>query len=82
MQEISIYLAAHTLIYIWVMFFNKEFNGKEIVYKHRLAHYIDFKPINCKLCLSFWIGIILAICLGNILFVSLPLYHLIKNDEL
>ena len=80
MKELSIYLLALTYISIWVRLFNQTFSTTEgFRYKFRWVKYIDFKPINCNLCLSFWVGIILAICLGDILYLSLPLIHLIKD---
>lgn len=79
MEEISIYLMTLTLIEIWVMQFNQVFDGDNFYYKFRWAKYMDFKPINCRLCLSFWVGLILAICLGDVLYISLPLIHMIKD---
>jgi len=79
MKEISIYLMTLTLIEIWVMQFNQVFDGGKIYYKFRWAKYMDFKPINCRLCLSFWVGLILAICFGDVLYISLPLIHMIRE---
>jgi hypothetical protein len=79
MEQIAIYLLALTSVSIWVMMFNMKFDGDTFYYKHKWIKYLDFKPLNCKLCLSFWVGILMAICLGDILYISLPLIHLIKD---
>ena len=90
---VSIYLAAITLIYSIHSVFGIVLDGKfREVYEHKylkvfgrvwnlnkLIRLLDFKPLNCKFCLSYWIGIILAICLGDILYLSLPLIYLIKG---
>ena len=79
MKNIEIYLIALTYILLWVKVFEKKFNGKTTIYKADFIKYIDFKPINCDLCLSFWLGIILYICFNDILFLTLPLTALIKK---
>lgn len=78
-MEISIYLLALTSVELFVMLFQMKFDGDTFYYKHKWIKYIDFKPFNCKLCLSFWLGIVMAICFADILFLSLPLLYLIRD---
>ena len=84
MPELSIYLLALTSISLWVRLFNQTFDhskpkGKEFSYIFSWIKYINFKPINCQLCLSVWVGIILAIWLGDIIYLSLGLIHLLRD---
>lgn len=78
-MEISIYLLALTSVELFVMLFQMKFDGDTFYYKHKWIKHLDFKPINCKLCLSFWLGILMAICLGDILYLSLSLIYLIRD---
>lgn len=79
MQETIIILGAVSLldaISAWmVMFCLNTQKG----YKKLIKKIINHKPINCENCLGFWIGIILAISLNQLIFLSLPLLIRIKN---
>ena len=84
MTEIKIYLLALTLIHLWVMLFEMKFDhtkkkGEQFSYKFKFLKYIDSKPINCKLCLSFWCGLMLAVIFQDVLYVSLCLPQLIRE---
>jgi hypothetical protein len=35
---------------------------------------LNFKPFNCALCLSFWLGVIISLVSLNPIFVGLPLF--------
>jgi len=48
-------------------------------YKKIIKKIINRKPFNCEKCLGFWLGIILAIALNKLIFLSLPLIIRIKN---
>lgn len=48
-------------------------------YKKTIKKIINRKPFNCEKCLGFWLGIILAITLNQLIFLSLPLIIRIKN---
>ena len=34
----------------------------------------NFKPFNCALCLSFWLGVIISLVSLNPIFMGLPLF--------
>ena len=66
-ETISIILVAITFIVIWVDY-SPEIKGVQIV-----RRYLNFKPFNCLWCLSFWIGLILALWTRDVIYLSMPL---------
>jgi hypothetical protein len=43
---------------------------------------LDFKPINCVFCLSYWIGLIFAFFQMELLYLSIPLIYRIIQVKL
>ena len=85
MQTIEIYITVACLIWTWVelvkqpLFTKKDKMGR-YEYRFKWVKLLDKKPLNCGTCLSFWSGIILTICTGSILFLTLPVcYKLIHK---
>ena len=63
MQEVIIILVAISLIDVWVHdvaipYTTKNYKGYG--FKEFIKFALDRKPINCEICLSFWVGLGLA----------------------
>ena len=71
MQETTIILVAITAIQLWVDWIDS-FPIKPIKW---LRMKLNFKPFNCSLCLSVWVGIGLSIVLLNPFYLALPLFN-------
>jgi hypothetical protein len=71
MQEVKTILIALTVIQLWVDWIDS-FPIKPIKW---LRMKLNFKPFNCSLCLSVWIGIGLSIIFLNPLYLALPLFN-------
>ena len=72
MQELIIILVTITGIQLWIDWL-ESFPIKPI---QKLRYgLLSFKPFNCSLCLSLWIGVILSIVLLNPLYLALPLFN-------
>lgn len=85
MQTIEIYITLACLIWTWVelvkqpLFTKKDKMGR-YEYRFKWVRLLDQKPFNCGTCLSFWSGIVLTVCTGSILFLTLPVaYKLIHK---
>ena len=71
MQELTIILITITAIQTWVDWIN----SFPIKIVQRLRNKLNYKPFNCSLCLSVWLGVILSIALLNPLYIALPLFN-------
>jgi hypothetical protein len=71
MQELTIILITITIIQMWVDWIN----SFPIKIVQRLRNKLNYKPFNCSLCLSVWIGVILSIVFLNPLYLALPLFN-------
>lgn len=67
MQDYQVVLIAVTLIQVYI-YELPEMLGREL---------IPYKPFNCSRCLSFWVGLLLAILFLNPIFVLIFLVNLI-----
>jgi len=67
LEIISNFLVSITLIVIWIDY-APEIKGLQVV-----RRYLNFKPFNCLWCLSFWIGLILALWTRDVIYLSMPL---------
>jgi len=72
-------------ILAWTSLFQKTFTTKEgvrYVYNSfsKLLYSIDFKPINCAYCLSFWVGLIFSIAFIDLSYMVIFLYFAINRD--
>ena len=47
--------------------------------KNILKTFLNRKPFICEKCMGFWIGVILAIILGQYIFLTIPIIIRIKN---
>ena len=58
--------------------------GLEIGREYKSKHHekIDVKPINCGLCLSVWLSLIMFFVTFDIFFLSLPLAYKLLNKVL
>jgi len=72
MQELIIILVTITGIQLWVDWL--ESLPIKPIQKLRYG-LLSFKPFNCSLCLSIWIGVILSIVFLNPLYLALPLFN-------
>lgn len=82
MQEVIIILVAISLIDVWVHdvaipYTTKNYKGYG--FKEFIKFALDRKPINCEICLSFWVGLGLAYEFNSIIFLTLPLLIKIKE---
>ena len=71
MQEYKIIITVLSLIIVWVDSM-PSFPIKPIRW---IRSRLDFKPFNCTFCLSFWIGLVLAIVLQDLVYLGLPIYN-------
>lgn len=85
MQTIEIYITVTCLIWVWVELVKTPLLTKQdklgrYSYRSKWLEKLDRKPLNCGTCLSFWSGILLTICTGSIIFLTLPVsYKLIHK---
>jgi len=67
---INTYIISTVLILLWTEWIDTlPFNW---VKSFRMS--LDFKPFNCSLCLSFWLGVIISLVSLNPIFIGLPLF--------
>ena len=71
MQEAKIMLIAITLIQVWVEW-SQSFPWNALKW---LKSKLDYKPFNCTLCMSVWIGVLLSVVLLDPLYLTLPLFN-------
>jgi len=81
MSEIVISILS---ILLWTSLFSQTFDTKNgFNYKYKLLKSvlskIDFKPINCAFCLSFWVGVILTCIFWDVTYMSIFLFYVIKD---
>lgn len=62
------------IILFFVDFWIDEAQDFKPLQKLRLAK-LNFKPFNCGYCLSFWIGLVVALVSLNPIFVATPLIY-------
>jgi len=63
----------------WTNLFKQTFTTKEgfrYVYKpiSKILYTLDFKPLNCSYCLSFWVGLAFSIIFMNLSYMIIFLY--------
>lgn len=75
MQTITIILITLTVIQLWIDWIN----SFPFDLLHRIRMYLDFKPFNCSLCLSLWLGVIISLIFLDPIFLSLPLLNKITE---
>ena len=66
-------------ILAWTSLFKQTFTTKEgfkYVYQpiSKILYTLDFKPLNCAYCLSFWLGLTFSIAFINITYMFIFLY--------
>ena len=70
MQEVKIILITISFILIWV----DSIPTFPIRIVKRIRMKLNFKPFNCTNCLSFWIGLILAVVFLEPIYLAMPLF--------
>ncbi len=75
----SIIIISILAILAWTSLFKQTFTTKEgfrYVYQpiSKILYTLDFKPLNCAYCLSFWIGLIFSIGFIDITYMVIFLY--------
>lgn len=75
----SIIIISILAILGWTSLFKQTFTTKEgfkYVYEpiSKILYTLDFKPLNCAYCLSFWIGLIFSIAFMDLSFMVIFLY--------
>jgi len=68
----------------WTSLFKQTFSTKEgfrYVYEpiSKILYTLDFKPLNCSYCLSFWIGLALSIAFIDLSYMIIFLYFEINR---
>lgn len=72
MQRIVVILLVLTFIQLWIDWL-ESFPVKPI---QKLRYSIlNFKPFNCSLCLSLWIGVIITLIMLDPLYLTMPLFN-------
>lgn len=69
MQEIAIILLVTALIDAWV----NEFVLPQIIKGTKTGKLLDFKPMNCNKCLSFWFGVVFSVMFFNPVYMGIYL---------
>jgi len=69
----------------WTNLFKQTFTTKEgfrYVYQpiSKILYALDFKPLSCAYCLSFWFGLVLSIGSLDISYMVIFLYFAINRD--
>ena len=77
METLGYLLALATVVYLWhQLHFNINNKATDLGYEQRFKMKIlDFKPFTCSTCLTFWLGLISFIVVGDIFLLSLPLAY-------
>ena len=75
----SIIIISILTILGWTSLFKQTFSTKEgfrYVYEpiSKILYTLDFKPLNCAYCLSFWFGLVLTIAFMDITYMVIFLY--------
>ena len=75
----SIIIISILTILAWTSLFKQTFTTKEgfkYVYQpiSKILYTLDFKPLSCAYCLSFWIGLIFSIAFIDITYMVIFLY--------
>ncbi len=75
----SIIIISILTILAWTSLFKQTFTTKEgfkYVYEpiSKILYTLDFKPLNCAYCLSFWVGLIFSIAFIDITYMVIFLY--------
>jgi hypothetical protein len=75
----SIIIISILTILAWTSLFKQTFTTKEgfrYVYQpiSKILYTLDFKPLNCAYCLSFWIGLIFSIAFIDLSYMIIFLY--------
>lgn len=70
MIVISTYLIATVCILLWTDWIETI----PIKYIKDVRQWLDYKPFNCSLCLSFWLGVVISIITLNPIYIGLPLF--------
>ena len=75
----SIIIISILSILAWTSLFKQTFSTKEgfkYVYEpiSKILYTLDFKPLNCAYCLSFWFGLVLTIAFMDITYMVIFLY--------
>ncbi len=75
----SIIIISILAILAWTSLFKQTFTTKEgfrYVYQpiSKILYTLDFKPLNCAYCLSFWIGLVLFIAFIDLSYMIIFLY--------
>jgi len=81
----SIIIISILVILGWTNLFKQTFTTKEgfrYVYQpiSKILYTLDFKPLSCAYCLSFWFGLVLAIGSLDISYMVIFLYFAINRD--
>ena len=71
MQTIQALLISLGSLYLWFML-PTTLRGKFGMWFNKLT---NFKPLNCKLCLSLWVSVGLVIWFKDPIYISLPLIY-------
>tara|TARA_R110000787_G_scaffold67855_1_gene151906 strand:- start:619 stop:867 length:249 start_codon:yes stop_codon:yes gene_type:complete len=82
MQEIIITLAVVSLLDAIMEEVIELCLKNQIGYRNVLKTVLNRKPFICEKCMGFWIGVILAIILGQYIFLTIPIIIRIKNSLL
>jgi len=69
----------------WTDIFKQTFSTTEgFNYRYKaiskILFAIDYKPLNCAFCLSFWVGLIFSIGLLDLSYMIIFLYFAINRD--
>ena len=70
MVIINTYIISTVLILLWTEWIDTI----PLRWIETLRTNLDFKPFNCSLCLSFWLGVIISLVSLNPIFIGLPLF--------
>ena len=75
----SIIVISILTILAWTSLFKQTFSTKECfkyVYQpiSKILYTLDFKPLNCAYCLSFWLGLTFSIAFMDITYMVIFLY--------
>jgi len=75
----SIIIISILAVLAWTSLFKQTFTTKEgfrYVYQpiSKILYTLDFKPLNCAYCLSFWLGLTFSIAFMDITYMVIFLY--------
>ena len=88
MIELITIILSIVSILVWTSIFRQTFSTTEgfrykLHFARTLIEAVNFPPLNCRYCISFWLGLVLSITFVNVFYMVIFLYFaFIEGNDL